>query len=65
MKSEQNYLHQLFKHFDPLAALWRFPFEHVAVVRFGRSGKLWERRTAHTVWKYSTEYKHIYFVFFR
>lgn len=41
--------HQLIKDFDLLAAFWRFPFEHVAVVRFGRRGKLGERRTAQIV----------------
>lgn len=47
--------HHLLEHSDLLTPLWRFSFEHVAVVRFGRSGKLWERRTAHAVWKYSKD----------
>lgn len=54
MKNKKKSLHHLLKHFDPLTALWRFPFEHVAVVGFGRSGKLGERRIAHTVWKKNT-----------
>lgn len=56
VEKQVKYLHHLLKHFDPLTALWRFPFEHVAVVRFGRSGKLGERRTAHIIWKYNEEY---------
>lgn len=55
-EKQGKYLHHLLKHFDPLTALWRFPFEHVAVVRFGGSGKLGERRTAHIIWRHKGEH---------
>lgn len=29
-----GYLRAFLKDFDPFTALWRFPFEHVTVVRF-------------------------------
>lgn len=54
-RKTNKYSHQLIKDFDLLAAFWRFPFEHVAVVRFGRRGKLGERRTAQIVWKYNNK----------
>lgn len=37
------YSHGLLGHSDLLAALWRFPLEHVAVVGSGRGGVLGQR----------------------
>jgi len=37
------YSHGLLGHSDPLAALWRLPLEHVAVVGSGRGGVLGQR----------------------
>lgn len=47
-RSEED-LHHLFKHFDPLTPLRRLPFKHVAVVGFGRGGKLGKGRAAAAV----------------
>lgn len=43
VKGAVFYLHGLFKHFDLLAAFWRFSLEHVAVVGSGGGGVFRQR----------------------
>lgn len=43
------YSRHFLKHFDLLTALWRLPFEHVAVVGFWGRGEFRQRRTAAAV----------------
>ncbi len=50
-KSGQWYLHEIFKHFDFLAALRRLTFKRVTVVGFGRTGKLRQRWTTPVIWE--------------
>lgn len=46
---KKPYSRHFLKHFDLFTALWRLPFEHVAVVGFWRRGELRQRRTAAAV----------------
>lgn len=47
--NKKLYSRHFLKHFDFFTALWRLPFEHVAVVGFWRRGELRQRRTAAAV----------------
>lgn len=59
LQKKTLYSRHFLKHFDLLTALWRLPFEHVAVVGFWRWGELRQRRTAAAVcrkkWQISSD----------